>query len=65
MEQLIGRENEKKMLQSPIPPVIPKNWTEAFILLIQYSTPLLNKRAVIFFDEFPWLSSHKSGLLHA
>ena len=52
-------------LNSPIPPAIPKNWTEAFMLLIQYSTPLLNKKAVIFFDEFPWLSSHKSGFLSA
>ncbi|MEZ2440925.1 ATP-binding protein [Chitinophaga sp. RCC_12] len=53
-------------LNSPIPPAVPKTWTEAFLLLIKFSTPLLGKeKKVIFFDEFPWLSSHKSGFLSA
>lgn len=53
-------------LKSPIPPAIPKNWTEAFRLLINFSEPLLKKqKTVIFFDEFPWLSSPKSGFLSA
>lgn len=53
-------------LNSPIPPAIPKNWPEAFKLLITFSEPLLKKqKKVIFFDEFPWLSSHKSGFLSA
>ncbi|HEY9261000.1 AAA family ATPase [Chitinophaga sp.] len=53
-------------LDSPVLPAIPKTWTEAFLLLIKYAAPLLEKRkAVIFFDEFPWLSSHKSGFLSA
>jgi len=53
-------------LNSPIPPAIPKSWTEAFMLLINFAKPLLKKqKAVIFFDEFPWLSSHKSGFLSA
>jgi len=55
-----------KALNSPIPPPIPKSWTEAFRLLINFSEPLLKKqKAVIFFDEFPWLSSPKSGFLSA
>lgn len=55
-----------KALNSSIPPAIPKNWTEAFRLLINFSEPLLKKqKAVIFFDEFPWLSSPKSGFLSA
>jgi len=55
-----------KALTSPIPPPIPKNWTEAFRLLINFSEPFLKKqKAVIFFDEFPWLSSPKSGFLSA
>lgn len=55
-----------KALNSSIPPAIPKNWTEAFSLLINFSEPLLKKqKAVIFFDEFPWLSSPKSGFLSA
>jgi AAA+ ATPase superfamily predicted ATPase len=52
-------------LKTPIPPAIPKSWPEAFMLLINFSTPLLRKKAVIFFDELPWLSSHKSGFLSA
>ncbi|WP_316750491.1 AAA family ATPase [Pedobacter gandavensis] len=52
-------------MDSAILPEIPKSWTEAFMLLIKFSTPLLNKKAVIFFDELPWLSSHKSGFLAA
>ncbi|WP_443937686.1 AAA family ATPase [Pedobacter sp. MW01-1-1] len=50
--------------QLPIAP--PKNWTEAFRQLREAITPILKRRkAVIFFDEFPWLSSHKSGFLSA
>lgn len=52
-------------LKSPIAPAVPKNWTEAFMMLIHFSMPLIKKKAVIFFDEFPWLSSHKSGFLSA
>ena len=50
----------------PAPIVAPKNWTEAFWVLKEFLTPVLKKRkTVIFFDEFPWLSSHKSGFLSA
>ncbi|WP_316837416.1 AAA family ATPase [Pedobacter nutrimenti] len=49
-----------------IPPAVPKNWTEAFWQLREFASPIIKKRkAVIFFDEFPWLSSHKSGFLSA
>jgi len=51
---------------SPILPAVPKSWTEAFLLLVQLLTPQLKKqKTVIFFDEFPWLSSPKSGFLPA
>lgn len=50
----------------PFAPAAPKNWTEAFWQLKEFVSPILKKRrAVIFFDEFPWLSSHKSGFLSA
>lgn len=53
-------------LNTPLLPVIPQNWTEAFLLLIQLLSPQLKKKkAVIFFDEFPWLSAAKSGFLPA
>jgi len=53
-------------LGSRLAPATPKNWTEAFWQLKEFATPILKKRkAVIFIDEFPWLSSHKSGFLSA
>ena len=53
-------------LGSGLIPAAPKNWTEAFWQLREFATPILKKRkAVIFLDEFPWLSSHKSGFLSA
>jgi len=66
-EQLI---NFRNMLAEKtgaiILPAAPKTWTEAFGMLRTYATPLLKKKkAVIFFDEFPWLSSAKSRFLSA
>lgn len=53
-------------MQLSIPPAIPNNWTQAFQMLKNYAEPLLKKnKCVIFLDEFPWLSSAKSGFLPA
>ncbi len=43
----------------------PKNWIEAFGLLKQYLKRIeeTDEKKVIFFDEFPWIDSHKSGFL--
>lgn len=39
----------------------PKNWKEAFDLLKSYLSGLKGKeKKVIFFDEMPWLDTHKS-----
>jgi len=44
----------------------PASWIHAFQMLIQYLTPLINKkRKVIFFDEFPWINTPRSGFLPA
>ncbi len=44
----------------------PKNWLQAFHMLQEYADSLpTNKTKVIFFDEIPWLDSHKSGFLRA
>jgi len=44
----------------------PAKWTEAFNMLIKYLTPLIKKkRRVIFIDEFPWLSTPRSGFMQA
>lgn len=53
-------------LKLPVPPAVPLNWTQAFLMLKNYAEPLLKKgKCVIFMDEFPWLSSAKSGFLSA
>ena len=44
----------------------PGNWLAAFDLLTIYLAPLIkSQRKVIFFDEFPWLSTPRSGFMHA
>ena len=44
----------------------PVNWLNAFKMLTDYMTPLLKKKKqVIFFDEFPWIHSQRSGFLQA
>jgi uncharacterized protein len=49
-----------------LPLVIPEDWLSAFQLLKQYlKTCDLTEKKVIFFDEVPWLSGHKSGFLEA
>jgi len=53
-------------LGSRLTPADLTNWAEAFWKLKEFVAPLLKKRkAVVFFDEFPWLSSRKSGFLSA
>lgn len=45
---------------------IPTNWLQAFVMLDAYLDTLSsNKPAVVFFDEFPWIETHKSGFLQA
>ncbi len=47
-------------------PKTPKNWMEAFRLLYQYLQTLPeNEKQVVFFDELPWMDTHKSGFLTA
>ncbi len=44
----------------------PKNWFEAFKLLKEYLQALpKDKKHVVFFDELPWLATHKSKFLQA
>lgn len=44
----------------------PAKWADAFEQLSHYLTPKLAAgRSVVFLDEFPWLSTHKSGFLTA
>jgi uncharacterized protein len=47
-------------------PVLPAGWQQAFALLWERLSPMESKKKkVIFFDELPWLDTHKSGFLAA
>jgi len=63
-------ENFSQALQlatkSPVALAIPVNWLQAFMILDTYINTLPSeKAAVIFFDEFPWIETRKSGFLQA
>ena len=47
---------------------VPRNWMDAFGMLtdaIELELKKHRKKIVIFLDEFPWMATHKSGLLEA
>lgn len=44
----------------------PQSWFQAFIMLDTYLNSRSSKKtAVVFFDEFPWIDTRKSGFLQA
>lgn len=51
--------------KTTIPFQKPNSWYQAFELLQKYLEQKKNKKQVIFFDEFPWLNTHKSKFLNA
>ena len=49
-----------------LPLAKPAGWLQAFGMLQTYLTPLLQKeRKAVFFDEFPWINTPRSGFLSA
>ncbi|WP_232214716.1 ATP-binding protein [Asinibacterium sp. OR53] len=61
-------ENFSKAMQraagSPLPVLPPANWIQAFSQLETIVQPKLKKgKAALFFDEFPWINSPRSGFL--
>jgi len=49
-----------------LPLAKPASWVQAFGILTNYLTPLLQKqKKVVFFDEFPWINTPRSGFLPA
>lgn len=49
-----------------IPLAVPSNWLQAFDMLENYFAPLIKKRrCIIFFDEFPWINTARSGFMPA
>lgn len=56
----------QKAMGSPIPPATPTNWIQAFKFLEDYLKGKKEKKpAVVFFDEFPWIQTQKSGFKQA
>ena len=54
-----------QVAKSP-PAAVPASWLMAFTYLQQYLSPRLKKqKQVIFFDEFPWIQTPRSGFLSA
>lgn len=52
--------------QPTLPIEIPQDWLTAFNSLKSYLQPLLTQsKKVVFFDELPWIATHKSGFLSA
>ena len=64
-EQLRNFANQlRKFSSSKITIPAPKDWLDAFFMLIDFLEQTdLEAKPVIFFDEVPWLSTHKSGFL--
>lgn len=66
-EQLNNFREELMQFAKPDLPIKqPENWPDAFFLLRSYLKQQLGeKKKIIFFDELPWLATHKSGFLRA
>jgi AAA+ ATPase superfamily predicted ATPase len=64
-EQLRNFANQlRKFSGSKITIPAPKDWLDAFFMLIDFLEQTdLETKPVIFLDEVPWLSTHKSGFL--
>ncbi len=53
-------------LHVPFPSIPPQNWTEAFARLRVFLEPqIAQQKGVLFFDEFPWIETPRSGFLAA
>lgn len=49
-----------------LPLTKPATWMQAFKILTDYLTPIIQKqKKVVFFDEFPWINTPRSGFLQA
>ncbi len=65
-QQLENFTNTLSKVVGNLPLAKPANWLQAFNMLINYLTPLIqNERKVIFFDEFPWIDTPRSGFMQA
>jgi hypothetical protein len=53
-------------MSTPVPPATPGSWLQAFKYLEDYLKSRMAKEpVVVFFDEFPWIQTPKSGFKQA
>lgn len=63
VDEIVVMDGDKCILQLR---GVPNDWYEAFEYLREYIGKLSKKcKQVFFFDEMPWLDTHKSGFLSA
>lgn len=63
-KQLRNFINEFKHVFGLSPKINPKDWQEAFLELREAIDHIEGeKRVILFFDELPWLATHRSGFL--
>lgn len=56
----------QKAMGSSVPAAVPRNWIQAFDFLEKYlEQKIKGQKSVVFFDEFPWVHTPKSGFLQA
>lgn len=57
------RDQLDNFAKSTIPTKIPNSWFEAFSHLTIFLQAIKKKKKIVFFDEFPWIASHRSNFL--
>lgn len=57
------RDQLDNFAKSTIPTKVPNSWFEAFSHLTIFLQTIKKKKKIVFFDEFPWIASHRSNFL--
>ncbi|MEP7110757.1 MAG: ATP-binding protein [Ferruginibacter sp.] len=66
LEQQLENFNEALSKAAGFPLSKPSSWIQAFKVLTDHLTPIIRRqRKVIFFDEFPWINTPRSGFMQA
>lgn len=66
VQQLENFSDTLSKASGSLPLAKPASWIQAFKMLTDYLTPLIKKqKKVVFFDEFPWINTPRSGFLPA
>jgi len=66
LEQQLESFGEALSAAVGLPLAKPTSWVQAFKTLTNYLTPIIKRqRKVIFIDEFPWVSTPRSGFMQA